>query len=110
MFTTRSGREVPRDPLECYVLKEHFVQTHKREVDTTKPVGDVAQRGGEYVVEAMAEEDKPSREEVVKAREARKLAKKEGKKQGGGHKQRPITRVGWRQTYTALQPLPSDRP
>jgi len=92
MRTTSSGRVVPRDPLECYVLQDHYIGTIKRE--EKKEPSKEESRSKEYVVEPMAEEDKPSREEIVKAREARRQAKKDAKKERSGqNKNRPITRM-----------------
>ena len=81
-----------RDPLECYVLQDHFIGTIKKE-EKKEAQKDVV-RNEEYVVEPMAEEDKPSREEIVKAREARRQAKKDAKKERSGqNKHRPVTRM-----------------
>jgi len=92
MRTTSSGRVVPRDPLECYVLQDHYIGTIKREEKKETSKEEV--RNKEYVAEPMAEEDKPSREEIVKAREARRQAKKDAKKERSGqNKHRPVTRM-----------------
>ena len=107
MRTTSSGRVVPRlkkplkiiflmhlnrDPLECYVLQDHYLGTIKKEEKKEASKEEV--RNKEYVAEPMAEEDKPSREEIVKAREARRQAKKDAKKERSGqNKNRPITRM-----------------
>ena len=109
MRTTSSGRVVPRlkslkplkvifmthanrDPLECYVLQDHYIGTIKKEEKKEASKEEV--RNKEYVAEPMAEEDKPSREEIVKAREARKQAKKDAKKERSGqNKHRPVTRM-----------------
>ena len=82
-LTTKSGKVVPRDPLECYVRQEFFLGSFLAKDDASK--------SKEYIVETMAEEDKPSREEIIKAREERKKAKKENK--GQKNKNRPVTRV-----------------
>jgi len=100
LVTTESGRVKPRDPLECYVLQEHFLKTFPKK-DGDKAGDDKAEggpakaeRSGEYIVEVLPEDMKPSREEVVRAREERRQAKKQGKKERSGmNKNRPITRI-----------------
>lgn len=95
LITTSSGELVPRDPLECYVLKEHFIQNAKK--DDVKVDSNGVKRNSEYVVEPMAEEDKPSREEIQKAREERKKAKKEDKanRKGQNRKTQNLVKINW---------------
>ena len=75
------------------MLQEHYIGTIKKEEKKEAPKVEEV-RNKEYVAEPMAEEDKPSREEIVKAREARRQAKKDAKKERSGqNKNRPITRM-----------------
>lgn len=94
LVTKSNGEVVPRNPLECYVLKEYFLGMTKKE-DTEKQTPKQSEGWSkEYVVEKMAEEDKPSREQVLAAREERRKNKKEAKKdrQNQSNK-RPITKI-----------------